>query len=82
MNRKKERKRKCELNRMRRKKEEETVRKWKKDLEQVGIVDFPGKEINGKERKWREKKESNRVYGAMQDLFLFQLQQEKRITHH
>jgi hypothetical protein len=34
---------------MRRKKEEETVRKWKKDLEQVGIVDFPGKEINGKE---------------------------------
>lgn len=39
--------------------EEETVRKWKKDLEQVGIVDFPGKESNGKERererRWREK---------------------------
>jgi len=72
--------------------EEETVRKWKKDLEQVGFVDFPGKVItekkekekeNGEKRKEKKESELNVIgFMQMQDLFLFQLQQEKRITHH
>jgi len=78
MNRKKERKRKCEFESNARKKRKKRLESGKKDLEQVGLGCRFSRESNGKERererKWREK--NLNLIGFMQMQDLFQLQQE------